>query len=178
MNHAPSSDITIVQVRASDAEVLPTQQLDARCFHDGERTDIAAECSRPFTSVWAAKEELVSGDARVVGYLVAWHVADELHILNVATDPEHRRRGIGSRLMDHAICFAREHGVRLLLLEVRESNSDALRLYQSLGFSSIGKRLGYYSDGENAVNMALSLESDGICVVPTGDVPSDMPSVL
>ena len=149
--------IDVDAIRSTDATVPSVQELDSRCFCEGERTDIASQCKQPFAHVWVAQRKAASTKASVVGFMIAWHIADELHILSVATDPEVRRRGIGNKLMNHAISFAKEHSVRLVLLEVRKNNAPALGLYKSFGFSTTRVRTGYYSDGEDGVEMALSI---------------------
>ena len=171
-----SIDLDIVSIRSSDTAVQAVQQLDSRCFSDGEQTDVASECDRPSTYVWVAQKKpslhsTVNVDAAqidgesstsdVFGYMVAWHVADELHILNIATDPAHRCRGIGSALLSHAIRFAQANEIRLVLLEVRKSNVAAIHLYLSFGFSVLRLRVGYYANNdEDAVEMALSINSE------------------
>ncbi|HEY0997925.1 MAG TPA: ribosomal protein S18-alanine N-acetyltransferase [Gemmatimonadaceae bacterium] len=80
----------------------------------------------------------------VVGYVVAWFVAGEGEIANVAVRPEWRGHGIGARLLDHTILEARERAVERLFLEVRESNLAAQGLYASRGFQQVGRRRGYY----------------------------------
>jgi ribosomal-protein-alanine N-acetyltransferase len=101
---------------------------------------------------------------------LTWLVADELHILNVATDPTYRRRGIGQALVERAIAFARERRVRLVLLEVRRSNLPAIRLYRSFGFCVLGIRRGYYGDnGEDAIEMGLVLDPETGDIVPSRD---------
>ena len=94
----------------------------------------------------------------VVGYLLVWIVADEMHIMNLAAHPAFRRLGIGRMLMVRAVAFARGGGMARLVLEVRESNAHARGLYDSLGFRPVGKRPGYYSDtGEDALIMVREL---------------------
>ncbi len=86
-------------------------------------------------------------------------MADELHVLHVATIGAARRRGVGRALMEEAARYARTSHVRLLLLEVRRSNHGAVALYRQLGFSIFGVRKGYYADnGEDAVEMLLALD--------------------
>lgn len=65
-------------------------------------------------------------------------------ILTIAVDPDHRRKGIGSALLQAAVAaFARQGGTALFL-EVRASNESAKALYQKHGFQQIGVRRGYY----------------------------------
>jgi ribosomal-protein-alanine N-acetyltransferase len=90
--------------------------------------------------------------------VIFWLVHDELHILNVATSPEHRRRGVGRALMTAAVQRGRQQGCALATLEVRKTNQPAIELYRSLGFRSVGIRPNYYvEEGEDAVVMLLRL---------------------
>src|SRR5205085_4757752 len=81
---------------------------------------------------------------RIVGYVVAWFVADEGEIANLAVREPTRRQGIGAALLDGAIAEGLRRGARNLYLEVRESNDAARRLYASRGFEEIGRRKRYY----------------------------------
>ncbi len=97
-------------------------------------------------------------DGRLAGYALASVVADEGEILNLAVDPEARRRGLGHRLLDAMLAMFRREGVASVFLEVRPSNADALRMYQEAGFRSMSTRRAYYRNPtENALTMALRL---------------------
>ena len=94
---------------------------------------------------------LVAGPPRphrrqVWGYLIYWVVAEEMHILNLAVHPRHRRRGLARRLLTQAMSHARELGAQVAWLEVRPSNAPALALYYSFGFKEVGRRPRYYED--------------------------------
>ncbi len=94
----------------------------------------------------------------VLGYLMAWRVADELHIINLAVREDGRRRGTGTLLLRASIDGAAAHGVRLATLEVRLGNEGARDFYHRHGFSVRGLRRGYYSDtGEDALIMSRDL---------------------
>ncbi len=96
-------------------------------------------------------------DEAVVGYLVAHHASDFGEILNVAVHPDQRRHGIGWALVEDVLWRFAGEGVGLVFLEVRESNTAAQRLYQRMGFESVGKRSGYYREPkEDAVVMRIS----------------------
>jgi ribosomal-protein-alanine N-acetyltransferase len=123
------------------------------------------EMARPWARLWVARES----ERGVVAFLVAWHVADELHVLNVATRPDQRRRGFGRALMDHALAYARAHRARHVLLEVRRSNRAAIELYRSCGFFAMGVRPRYYSDDEDAVEMVLMLDPATGAILPHED---------
>ncbi len=97
---------------------------------------------------------------RVVGYLCLWEVADEFHITNIAVHPSFRRQGIGRALLQGVLEDARQRKLRLVVLEVRPSNTEARTLYETFGFRVIGRRRGYYYDtGEDALVMGADLQA-------------------
>jgi [ribosomal protein S18]-alanine N-acetyltransferase len=101
---------------------------------------------------------VVREDGRLIGYICLWEVADEVHITNVAVHPDLRRRGVGRSLLSAVLDDARQRKLRLVVLEVRPSNAEALGLYESFGFRVVGRRRGYYYDtGEDALVMEASL---------------------
>jgi len=92
------------------------------------------------------------------GYLCLWEIGREIHITNLAVDPARRRRGLARLLLGAVLHDARQRAVELVFLEVRPTNEEALRLYESFGFRVIGRRKGYYFDtGEDALVMEASL---------------------
>jgi ribosomal-protein-alanine N-acetyltransferase len=117
------------------------------------------ELARPWARLWVARGD-VGGVRRAVAFLLAWHVADELHVLDVATHADLRRRGIGRRLMDTAILYARDHRGKHILLEVRRSNTAAIHLYRACGFFAMGVRPRYYPDDEDAIEMVLLFDRE------------------
>jgi ribosomal-protein-alanine N-acetyltransferase len=97
-------------------------------------------------------------------------VADELHVLNIATLPAMRRRGIARALMDASLAYSSQHKIRIVLLEVRRSNRPAIKLYRGLDFTALGVRAGYYADnGEDAIEMILALDPESGRVLPGRD---------
>jgi ribosomal-protein-alanine N-acetyltransferase len=102
---------------------------------------------------------VLKAGARIAGYLCLWEVADEVHITNLAVHPTWRRRGFGRLLLGRALADARARGLRLVVLEVRPTNTEALGLYESFGFRVVGRRRGYYYDtGEDALVMEAVLK--------------------
>ena len=97
------------------------------------------------------------GERGVAGYAVFWHVADEMHLLQIAVHEDFRRRGIAHRLLDESIRMASQSGCRHAFLEVRRENGAARALYESFGFKDIGMRKKYYSDGADACVMGRTL---------------------
>ena len=91
---------------------------------------------------------------RVVAFGGIWLMVDEAHITTFGVHPDHRRRGIGRRLLLQLAEVAIELGSARMTLEVRVSNEPAQALYRSFGFVVSGRRVAYYSDdGEDALIM-------------------------
>ncbi len=81
----------------------------------------------------------------VAAFCTVWIVQDELHINNVAVAPAHRGQGVGMALLRFVLRFAAGLGARRATLEVRRSNTAAKKLYERLGFETVGVRRNYYS---------------------------------
>ena len=97
---------------------------------------------------------LAEEDGMTLGFLVIRQTAaDEYEILNLAVDPSARRRGVARQLLSFEL--AQRHGT--CFLEVRESNSGAIQLYEVLGFQRAGRREDYYRDpAESGIVMKLN----------------------
>jgi [ribosomal protein S18]-alanine N-acetyltransferase len=158
---------TVRLLGSKDTEELSAVERLARACFDEESFSAEEEIARPWSRIWSA---YVDGDIDPAGFLVAWHVADELHVLNIATRPSQRRRGVARLLMQDALAYAARHHIRILLLEVRRSNRPAIKLYRGLGFTALGVRSAYYADnGEDAVEMLLALDPTNGHILPGRD---------
>lgn len=97
-------------------------------------------------------------DDKILGFVGMWEVMGEGQITNVAVHTKARKQGIGQKLIQELITYAKEKELEVLLLEVRESNMTAQRLYETAGFKVVGKRKNYYTKPtEDAFIMGLSL---------------------
>ncbi|MEI9953796.1 MAG: GNAT family N-acetyltransferase [Pseudomonadota bacterium] len=124
----------------------------------GLEVDLEAELGREIALPWVLRSP-ESGEP--LAFALAWSVADELHLLDMASHPEHRRQGHARALLSELLRYARRERKRLVLLEVRRSNEPAIVLYRSAGFETTGVRRGYYSDtGEDALEMRISFDFD------------------
>lgn len=102
-------------------------------------------------------------DGKVVAYVGLWKIYDEGHITNVAVLPSYRGLGLSKILLSSLFEICLKNGIIRLTLEVRESNSVAINLYQHLGFVSAGKRPNYYSNPvEDAIIMWKELDYEKI----------------
>ena len=106
----------------------------------------------------AKLEVAVGAGDEVLGYAVAWYVADESEIANIAVAPHARRRGVGALLLDRILHAAAAFGAKTVFLEVRESNASARKLYEARQFEVAGRRAKYYQKpDEDALIMRRSL---------------------
>jgi [ribosomal protein S18]-alanine N-acetyltransferase len=98
------------------------------------------------------------------GMVLARAVTDEAEILTLAVAPEARRQGIARALLAAAMEEARTRGAAAMFLEVAEPNRVARALYAAAGFTQLGKRRGYYPNGEDALVLRAVL-------IPSGSLP-------
>jgi len=106
-------------------------------------------------------KRIIRFSGSVVAYIVTWTIHDEVHILNIAVHPDFRKIGLGEMLLRDCLGFSSERGLKLAVLEVRTSNSGAIKLYEKIGFRTLRVRKKYYSDtGEDAYVMLYELESE------------------
>ncbi len=89
---------------------------------------------------WVAEE-----NSRVVGFLIARRVVNDLEVLNFAVEPEARRRGLGAALFAEATEWGKTIRAERIFLEVRISNLAALQFYERYDFRVMGRRPRYYT---------------------------------
>ena len=107
------------------------------------RSMFASELAKPTSICLGAFE-----GSDLLGYVINSRYVDAWHVMNVAVDPDHRRRGIATTLLERLFELTRDDERRGYTLEVRISNEDAIRLYERLGFEPRGIRRGYYTDNK------------------------------
>lgn len=124
----------------NEGHVLQIAQLESVCFSDPWSVNsIASELGNKL-SVWLVAIE----DNSVVGYVGSQTVLGETDMMNIATHPDHRGKGIATSLIKELIAELTLRKSRSLMLEVRASNDTAIRLYHNLGFAEVGRRKNYY----------------------------------
>ena len=89
---------------------------------------------------WAAEQETV-----IVGMILVRCAADEMEILNLAVAPQHRRKGIATRLLMQAIRHGARLGAKKAYLEVRSANDGGREFYTANSFRVCGHRENYYT---------------------------------
>ncbi len=80
------------------------------------------------------------------------------HVKDLAVHPDHRNRGIGTRLLDRGFTQLRQQGVSRVKLEVRVSNEEAISLYERFGFEAHHTIPQYYDDGEDALVLVTVID--------------------
>ena len=97
--------------------------------------------------------------AELRGYLNFWLILDEAEIHRIAVKEECRRSGIAGSLLNEMFKVLRDMGIVSVHLEVRQSNHDAIKLYEKFGFMIKGRRKGYYQEtGEDALILAADVK--------------------
>jgi len=139
--------------RAEDAPAL-ARIAAAALVDPWSEQGFAEEIGTPQARVWVAR----GAAGEPLGYLVAHAVAGELQVLSLAVVGEHRRRGVGRRLLEHAL--AREPAAMAAHLEVRSDDAGARAFYERLRFRAVGLRPRFYPGGVDAITMTRPL-ADG-----------------
>ena len=142
------SPATLRQAFPADLPLLSALELKSQ-RHPWSAELFRGEFENPHSRI-----DLLALEGEVLGYICYHSLADEVSIINLATLPVFRRRGVARRLLWSALHASGQEPVERAFLEVRAGNHAALALYESLGFRVVGRRKGYYRDGEDALVMA------------------------
>lgn len=126
-----------------NADLTAVMAVELRAYPHAWTEGIFRDCMRVGYQCWAA----TIGDA-LVGYAVMSVAVGEAHLLNICIDPDRQRQGLGRRLLRRMLRMAGEMQADTAYLEVRASNAAAKALYESVGFTQIGQRRGYYPAGD------------------------------
>jgi ribosomal-protein-alanine N-acetyltransferase len=97
---------------------------------------------------------------KTIGFSVSRIGADEAEILSIAVAASHRGRGLSNNLLLTHLGHLAGRGIRTVFLEVEENNQPARRLYQSAGFSVVGRRERYYRQSGGEALDALLMRRD------------------
>lgn len=140
--------IEIRTLEPSDLDAI--EPIERRAYPTPwSRSMFASELAKPTSICLGAFE-----GSDLVGYVINSRYVDAWHVMNVAVDPRHQRRGVATHLLTRLFELTRDDERRGYTLEVRVTNEGAIRLYEQLGFESRGIRRGYYTDNrEDALIM-------------------------
>ena len=141
-----------------DSSVLDQlAQVERTCFAADawSKSMILSSIRQPYAYVWVVRDLQLQ---KFIAYAVLYLAGEEGDVANIAVLPAYRNQGIGGMLLDTMLSQGREAQAQTIFLEVRQSNTNAIRLYQSRGFAEIGKRRSYYRHPrEDAVCMAKTV---------------------
>jgi ribosomal-protein-alanine N-acetyltransferase len=155
-------DILVRLARPGDRDAIAELARDC-----GLDLDVDRELEREWARWWVA--HLGPAHQPLAGLLLAWEVADELHVIDLGTRPDCRRCGVARRLVDALLDHAASRRLRLVILEVRSSNAAALALYRTAGFGAVAVRESYYSNPpEDAIVMHLAFDPSTGRPLPPG----------
>ena len=130
----------------------PMTQGDADAVAELELKCFAMPWSRAdfFREVKNELAEYVVGelDKKIVAYAGAWVSFEQAEVMHVAVEPKLRGQGIGTLLFGELIKAVKARGAKSITLEVRPSNAAAIKLYESFGLKSVGRRKNYYRDND------------------------------
>ncbi len=144
---------TICEMR--EEHISSVADLEKICFsepwsEDSLREELTNETARFF---------VLEFDGKVQGYIGANNICDEVYITNVAVNENARGKGYGKMLVNHLVLQSQFEDALFVTLEVRESNKNAIALYEKCGFKKIGERKNFYSKPtENGLIYTLYLK--------------------
>lgn len=149
------AELVVRELKVEDSAAVA--EMEQQIFSDPWSEKSVLETVQQKQSVCFAAEKA----GHLLGYLLAYHAADEAEIARIAVQKEARRQGAAGKLMQALEHYCEEHKVEKLLLDVRESNEAARSFYTKNGFVEDGIRQGFYvNPSENAVLMSRQLGAD------------------
>lgn len=151
-------------VRLGPADAGLLAGLEAMTFPDAwDEAAFAAAFARPVFAAFGIRQE-----GGLAAYATFHFLGDEFEVLNIATDPGLRGRGLASRLFGHVLQHTDKAGMNQGYLEVRAGNVPAKKLYLRHGFAVVGVRKRYYADtGEDALVMVRTAGQEQAVSSPT-----------
>lgn len=99
-------------------------------------------------------------DSRIFAFVLFAHTEAEIHIHEIAVQPEFQRKQLGAYLLRKVISYSIKNKIPTIYLEVRAENAVAIAFYESLGFIKIHKKAKFYSDGADAFSMIFKLGTE------------------
>lgn len=143
-------EIKIQPMQKSQIDDVLKIEEQAYGEHHWSKDSFYGELSNDLAHYYCA----LDNDNNLVGYAGCWQILDEAHITTIAVKPELKRKKIGEALLNRIIEDCYKNEIKYITLEVRASNSPAIKLYEKYSFKSLGTRKGYYqNNNEDALIM-------------------------
>lgn len=154
---APAPETTYEIRPLTDKHLKEVLTLNLRCFREGEnytRHTFEYLLSEPNCLSY----RIVAANENIAGFIFVMLGEDGAgHITTIGVAPEHRRRNLANRLLDHAENALRTRGINTIRLEVRAGNLAAQNLYRRRGYASVQLLPRYYNNGEDGFLMVKPL---------------------
>jgi ribosomal-protein-alanine N-acetyltransferase len=148
----PSSAVSIRPAVVEDFEQMAA--LETESYPEPWSLDhFMAEHQKPYSKMYVLTDD--ETDTFVVGYIIYWVQVEGVSLLNVNVNPKWRGLGFAQKLMHTMINETVRDEISRIVLEVREGNDSAIRLYEKLGFKKTHERKNFYKNGETAIVMEI-----------------------
>lgn len=134
--------------QASDLAAIMAIESSAH-FHPWPPSVVTRYLAKTNTT-WVLEEQ-----GKVVAYAVNTLIVGEAELLMIAVLPSQQGRGYGRKLMNALQAWLEQQQAQRWFLDVRESNSKAIALYESLGFCQVGVRPNYYPTAKGSEDALL-----------------------
>lgn len=129
-------------------------ELHAQCFNTAWDESAFANLLENGGFGWC----LLGLEPSIAAFILLRSAATETEILTLATHPDHQRKGLATKLLQHCCAELPAHNIEEIFLEVRADNLAAQKLYNACGFSEIARRPAYYALPDGSRMDALVLK--------------------
>jgi ribosomal-protein-alanine N-acetyltransferase len=148
--------IRIRKVEANDISAIANIEQQ-RFPNPWKKSYLMDELSHDISYFYVAEDTVGS---QVAGYIIFWIVEDLLELHKIVSAENYKRKGIGKKLFLFMVEIAKQKKVKEVFLEVRKSNTEAIKFYESFHFELAGTRKDYYQDPmEDALIYRLAFDS-------------------
>jgi len=131
----------------SEKDIDPVLSIEQASFKNPwSRISFLNELSNKYSHNFVLKLENSFETYQIIAYLCFRLITDEIHILKIAVNPEQRSKGMAFKFLNHCLGTFCEQKIKSAILEVRQSNTAGIALYEKIGFGIEAQIPNYYSD--------------------------------
>uniref|UniRef100_A0A7V4JPV9 [Ribosomal protein bS18]-alanine N-acetyltransferase n=1 Tax=Thermodesulfobacterium geofontis TaxID=1295609 RepID=A0A7V4JPV9_9BACT len=141
----------INEAEEGDLQIISELERDLFSEEKWSYFQILKEFENGLSKIWVLKKK-----EKIIGYLIFREIKPEIEIFKIGVKKEYQRKGVGTKLMQKLIEFAKEKNINKIFLEVKASNLPAYNFYKKLGFKETYRRKRYY-DNEDAIVMTKEI---------------------
>jgi ribosomal-protein-alanine N-acetyltransferase len=136
----------IHEAEKRDLQIISELEKDLFFEEKWSYFQILKEFKNEISKIWVLKEK-----EKIIGYLIFREIKPEIEVFKIGVKKEYQRKGLGTKLMQKLIEFAKEKNISKIFLEVKASNLSAYNFYKKLGFKETYRRKNYYYNEEAIV---------------------------